>query len=178
MGTIVGLESAGGTVLAGDRLVTQETVVKSRNERKVFDFESAGVAATGEPGGVDEFAGTLESEIRRYQTEQERTMRIDPLANVAADVAEATEVDAIVSTFDPDSVARIRQVGRDGSILADETVALGSGAAVALGRLDDADLDVDIETATSLAREVLATVAERDAGTGTDVDVWRLENAD
>lgn len=177
MGTIVGIETESGTVLAGDRRVTSGTTVRSDNERKVFDFASAGAAVTGDPGGIDEFGRRLESEIQGYRTEREKNMEIQRLARVGATVADTAGVDAIVSTYDDASVARIREVGSDGRILDEDVVAVGSGVQIALGRLEGTSLDVDLDAAAALARDVLATVAEHDSATGPNVDVWRLEHS-
>ncbi|WP_227380777.1 20S proteasome subunit A/B [Haladaptatus halobius] len=177
MGTIVGIETGSGTILAGDRRVVSGNTIRSNNKQKVFDFPSVRTAATGEPDGIDEFSRMLESEIQRYRTEQSKEMGIQRLANVGATVAETAGVDAIVSAYDDKGIALIREIGDDGRILDDKVLALGSGAQVALGRLERADLDVDLYAAESLVQDVLATVAEHDSMTGSDVDVWRLENS-
>ncbi len=177
MGTIVGIETGSGAVLAGDRRVTSGTTVRSDDERKVFDFAPVGAAVTGDPGGIDEFRRRLESEIQGYRTERGENMGIQRLARVGATVADTAGVDAIVSAYDDASVARIREVGSDGRILDEDVLAVGSGVQIAFGRLEGVALDVDLDTAESLARDVLATVAEHDAATGPNVDVWRLEHS-
>lgn len=177
MGTIVGIEVESGTVLAGDQRVTSGTTVRSDNKQKVFDFAPVGAAVTGDPGGIDEFGRRLESEIQGYKTERGETMKIQRLARVGATIADTAGVDAIVSTYDDASVARIREVGSDGRILDEDVLALGSGMQIALGRLEEATLGVDPDAAASLARDVLATVAEHDAATGPDVDVWQLKRS-
>lgn len=177
MGTIVGIEAESGTVLAGDRRVTSGNTVQSDNEQKVFDFASAGTAVTGDPGRIDEFGRRLESEIQGYRTERGKDMGIQRLARVGATVADTADVDAIVSTYDDESIARIREVGSDGRMLDGDVLAVGSGVQIALGRLEGATLDVNLDAAESLARDVLATVAEHDPATGPTVDIWRLEHA-
>lgn len=175
MSTIVGIEFEGGTVLAGDRIHVEGGTTVSENVERVFAFDGAGAAAAGGPGAVGEFERRLDAEVRQYRLEHDE-MGVDRLARTAAPIAEEVGVDAVVSARDDEGVARIRSVGRDGSVLADEAVAFGSGAEMALGRLEGAEPGDDAETVERWARELFAAIAERDAGTGADVDTWSLEN--
>jgi proteasome beta subunit len=176
--TIVGIECAGGTVVAGDRTRAEGGTVRSKRARHVFDFETAGAAAVGD--GVDDFARRLESEVDAYRTERGEEMGIEALARVAADLVTAVEgaVSALVSARDDEGRARLREIGPDGQVTPQTTAALGGGAALAYGRLEAADLDVDLDAAAEVAEEVLATAAERDTETGEEIDLWRLENED
>ena len=178
MSTVLGIECAGGTVLAGDRTRAEGGTVTSKRVRHVFDFGDAGVAAVG--NDVDAFARQLESELDAYRTERDEEIRIDPLERIAADVlGDVSRLDgAIVSARDEDGRARLREIGPRGEATPQERVAVGSGAQLAYGQLEAADLDVGLDAAASLARDILATVAERDGGTGGEIDLWRLEHAE
>ena len=174
MATIVGIEADGGAVVAGDRVLAEGGTVESKNERHVFDFGDVGAAAVGAGGDVDAFQRRLDSECRSYETEHGDPMDVTRLANVASDIAEEEGVEAIVVARDDRGVPRIRAIGADGGILTDETTAFGSGAQLALGVLDGANLDVDPDAAEELARDAVETSADRDGGTGAEIDVYRL----
>lgn len=174
MATIVGVEADGGAVLAGDRLLAEEGTVESKSKRHVFDFGDVGAAAVGEPGGIDEFERRLESECRTYETEHDEAMDVTRLANVAADIAGEEGVEAIVVARDNRDVPRIRAIDDGGAILSDETAALGSGVQFALGVLDGASVDIDLGAAEELTRDAVETAADRDTGTGSEIDVFRL----
>ena len=173
MATIVGVETDGGAVLAGDRLRVDEGTVHSRNERHVFDFGAVGAAAVGESGAVEEFRRRLESEIRSHDTERDEPTSIGRLATVASNLA-SEGVEAILAGRD-DGRARVRGVDASGGIVTDDRFAFGSGAQFALGVLESGDAD-SVTDAEQLAREAIAAAADRDAGTGEDIDVYRLES--
>lgn len=174
MGTVVAIESDAGVVIAGDSRETRGNTVTSETVERVFDLDGIGAGAVGGAGDVDEFRRRLESELRSRRLETDGDPDLGWIARAAAEIAEATGVDAVVGARDDDGLARLRQVGPDGSVLENELVALGSGAPVALGRLEGADPDVDLAATEERAREAVETAAERDTGTGGDVDTWTL----
>lgn len=175
MATIVGIEVDGGAVLAGDRLLADEGTVESKNKQHVFDLGEVGAAAVGDSGGVDEFRRRLESEVRTHETEHGDPMSITRFANVASDIAEDEGVEAVVAARDDNHVPKVRGIGADGSVLTDATVALGSGAQLALGVLEGANRSQSLDGGEELARDAIDAAADRDAGTGEEVDVYRLD---
>lgn len=171
MGTVIGVRCAGGVVLAGDRVAVNQGHVRSRTRQHVFDFGAVGAAVVG--ADVDGFADRLESELRTYRTER-GAVRIDPLARMASDLAVEFGVSALVAGRGDDA-PHLRSVTADGSTTDDEMAAFGSGASVALGALEAGhDPDATLDDAETLARDALRAAAERDAGTGDDVDTYRL----
>lgn len=177
MGTIIGVECKDGTVLAGDTLRTQDNVVTGTEAGKVFSYDSMAVAVEGPYSGVDEFARKFEVELRQYRTEKEaESMEIDRFARVAATIAQSTDVDVIVSARDEDGIARIRHVSQDGGILSDAVAAVGSGAEIAIGNLESADLDIGLDEAEELVQETLEVVAQRDTETGGEFEFQRVES--
>ncbi|MDY6764118.1 MAG: 20S proteasome subunit A/B [Halobacteria archaeon] len=176
MGTVIGFEFEGGAVIAGDRLVVEGNTVRSRNARKVFDYDRVGAGAVGSQGDVKEFSNSLESEIRKYGIEHGNTMRIERAASVASSIAKETNINAIVSAHDADEIAEIRQIDSEGGVLEDDVTAVGSGSGVALGFLEGCDTRVSLDEAKSIVQECFETVAERDPRTGDEFDIWSLEN--
>lgn len=171
MSTVLGVACAGGVVLAGDRVAVSQGNVRSRSRQHVFDFESVGAAVVG--ADVDGFADRLESEIRTYRTERDG-LGIDPFTRLASDLAGEFDTAAVLAAPD-DGVPCLRAVTADGGATTDDVAAFGSGASVVLGALDAAhDPDATLDEATTLARDALSAAAERDAGTGTDFDIYRL----
>lgn len=176
MATIVGIEVDGGAVVAGDRLLVEGGNVRSENQRHVFDFGDAGAAAVGDAGDVDEFERRLRSEVSDYETQHGDSMSVTRLANTAADIAGELGLEAVVAARDDRDIARVRAIGADGGVLTDAEVALGSGSQVAIGILEGSDRDISLDSGEQLARDTLDTVAERDTGTGEEVDVFRLDS--
>lgn len=172
MGTIVAVETDGGVAIAGDSRTTRDGTVASEAAGSVFDFGEVGAGAVGDQGDVDELRRRLDVELD--ETERDREVTIEVLATIAADVAEDTGVEAVVACRDDDGTARAKQVDPDGGILPGPVFALGSGAQVALGMLESADRDRELGSTEAFVRDVMESVAERDADTGSNVDLWSL----
>jgi proteasome beta subunit len=113
----------------------------------------------------------VKSELDRYRTDRGHDPNVEVVARSAARICESEGVEAIVAGRDGESTARLRTIGNDGSILEDEAAALGSGAEMALARLDEAEFAEDIDGVADQIREIMAGIAERDTETGTDVDL-------
>lgn len=176
MGTLVAIETDGGAAIAGDKRTTSSGTVTGESAERVFDFDDIGAGAVGNEGDVGEFRRQLEAELKEYELERDSDVDVETLGRIGARVAEDTGVEAVVATHDDEGVARLRQVGPDGSALSDSAIARGSGAEIALGRLEAADRDRDVRSTEEFVRNVVETVAERDPETGDDVDTWSLAN--
>lgn len=174
MGTVVAIETDGGAAIAGDKRVIHGGTVTGESATRVVDLEGAGAGAVGEEGAVDAFQRRLEVELQDARRDREVTA--DVLGRIAAPIAEETGVEAVVAAHDNEGVARIRQVGSDGSVLSDPVAALGSGTQAALGQLEGVDRGEDPDSSEELLREVLKNVAKRDSTTGDEVDCWSLAN--
>lgn len=173
MGTAIGFECDGGAVLAADRLFVRGGSVESRSTEKLFTFDTIGAAATGGRDGIDTFEREFDAELRSYRTERGEP-NLDAVARIASRIAEGADVDVLVVARDGDGRARLRTVDADGSVLAEDYDAIGSGAQLALGQLETIDRDVTLSEAATTAESVLTTVSERDSDTGEDADVWQL----
>ena len=175
MSTIAGVECAGGAVLAADRTVARGGSVASREKERTFDLDGCGAVALGDD--VDAFGRELENEVRSYTTDRGDEMRMTPFASVASDLAESHGVEAILAARDGDGVARIRAVDASGGVVEDPVAARGSGAAFALGQLEGLDAaDLSLDEAVTEVTGLFAAVAERDAETGDEIDVYSLES--
>lgn len=173
MGTAIGFECDAGAVLAADRVVTRGGSVVSRSTEKLFAFDDVGAAVVGERRGIDAFQREFDSELRSYRTERGEPT-LDALVRTASRIAAEVDVEVLLVARDDDRRPRLHTVSSDGSVLADAYDAIGSGAQLALGRLERIERDVDPATAAATAEDVLATVSERDPGTGDEIDVWQL----
>jgi proteasome beta subunit len=173
MATIAALRCRDGVVVAGDRLVVRGGSVASRDRPHLLDLTpDVGAAAVGRD--IDRFADLLGSELRSYRFERD-AVSLEALERLASDVAEETEAEAVVATHDEEGRAALRAVSADGSTLADPPMAFGSGTALVLGGLDATDMEtLSLAETETLVREAFDSAAERDPGTGSEVDVWTL----
>ena len=173
MGTVVGIRFDDGVALAADRRATDGSTVRSDDLGKLFAFDAAGAVATGSPSAIQEFGRRLEDELRQLRSRQGPEPSMGALERLAGDVAGETGAEAIVATRE-DGVAALRAIDAEGGSVGDDVLALGTGAGVALGRLEGLASDTGVDEAEGLLGEVLETVAERDAETGGEIDVWTL----
>ena len=173
MSTIAAIRCRDGVVLAGDRVLVRGGTVESRNRQHVLDITpSVGAAAVGRD--VGHFADRLAGELTSYRFEREG-ISPEALERIASDVAHDTGVEAIVATHDESGRAVHRGISPDGATLSDSPVASGSGTAFVLGSLEAADAEsMSLSAAETLLRDVFESTAERDPGTGAEVDVWTL----
>ena len=172
MATIAAIDCTDGVLLAGDRRVVSDGAVAGER-RLVFDLDGAAAAVVG--SNVDEFRRLLDAEVQEYRTDRGEPT-IDTLARLSAGVADELDVEAIVAIRDEDGRAALRTLA-DGAVVEGDVVALGSGAQVVLGGLEGVG-DASVADAEPRVREAFAAAADRDSGTGGEVDVVRLTDAD
>jgi len=165
--TIVAVDCTDGALLAADRRVVRDGAVVGTRPH-VFDLGGVGAAAVGDD--PDAFRRQLDAALRTY-TEETGEPGIDAVARMAADATAEGDVEALVVARDESGHARARSV-TDG-VLDERVAAFGSGAAPVLGRLESIG-EVALVVAESAVREAFQAAASRDAGTGEEVDVWRL----
>lgn len=175
MGTVVGIRLADGVALAADRRATDGSTVRSDDLGKLFAFDAAGAGAgaAGSASAIQEFGRRLENELRQLRDRQNHKPSIEALERLAGDVASETGAEAIVAARE-EGVASLRAIDVEGGAIEDEVLALGTGAQVAIGGLEGIDPETSVEEVTGVLRDVLETVAERDAETGGEIDVWTL----
>lgn len=175
MGTVVAVETEGGVVFAADTGAVDDSGVTSEGARRLFTFDEALAGAVGDQGGVDEFGRRVDAKLRKLDVEEGRQVDVTPFARLASDVADDVGVEAVVAARDEDGRARFRRIGPEGGTLEHSgKTAIGSGASVALGRLDSATVGPDLTEAVELARESVEAARDRDPGTAADVEVAEL----
>ncbi|MFB6236385.1 MAG: hypothetical protein ABEH81_16225 [Halopenitus sp.] len=177
MPTAIGFRCEDGVVIAADRTLVRNGMVESRDHQRAFgyDDEEWGVAVAGDDAHAahDE----LQEKIRGYEADRdwERAPALEALGRMAGEVADDHDAPLVVAGLAEDGVAGIRVAYADGSTIEETVTAVGSGTESALGQLEALDTDKPTPAAAEVAREVIATVAERDPATGEAADVWTLE---
>lgn len=170
MPTVIAFETAEGVVIAADRTIVSGTTVASTSADRTLDFEDCGGAVVDNP---DQARRELDGKLRSYRTEHGQSPTVEPFTRLAGEVTKEVGTDAAIAARDRDGKATLRAVYADGSVLTDAPLALGTGAELALGRLEGAG-PADLEAGAAFASDVLAGVAERDTRTGEEHDVWTL----
>ncbi|MGZ0747816.1 hypothetical protein [Haloparvum sp. AD34] len=179
MPTAIGFHCEDGVVIAADRTQVRNGMVESRDHQRLFgyDDEEWGVAVAGDD--ADAVHEELRSKIRSYESHSdwEQAPSLEALGRLAGEAADEHGAPLVVAGVEEDGDAGIRVAYADGSTLDETQAAVGSGTESALGQLEALDTDKPLPAAAEVARDVIATVAERDPATGEAADVWTLENA-
>jgi proteasome beta subunit len=173
MPTVIAFECADGAVVAADRTVVQGDTVASTDQNRLLEFDDCGGAAVDDP---DTVRRKLDAELRAYEADHGGSPSFDALTAIAESVLGAVGTDAGLAAYDDEGIARVAAVYADGSVITGSPLGLGTGAEMAVGRMEAADTDVKMDEAAELAETILQGVAERDTRTGKNVDVFRLEN--
>jgi len=170
--TLIGFRCIDGAAIAADRTVAVGGSVRSRDRRRVYGFDGPAVAIGGDD--VDAVRDRLAVAVDEYAAERDVPPGVEAFARIASRVAGSFDAELAILARDRDGTARVRAVYGDGSVLGDLPIALGSGAELAIGRLEAASGEVSVAGAGGFAADVLAGVAERDPATGGETDVATL----
>lgn len=173
MPTVIAFETGEGVVVAADRTVVRDTTVASTSAERMLGFEDCGGAVVDDP---NEARRRVDAELRSYRQTHEESPTVEPYTRLLRGVVTAVGTDAVAAARDESGAAQVRAVYADGSVLEDPPLALGTGAELALGRLEGARPS-GLSAGAEFARELLSGVAERDPRTGDEHDVWTLEHA-
>jgi len=174
MSTIAGVECRDGALLVADRVRVQSGRVLTRDADHLVDLGAVGAASVG--GDPDRFADELGAAVRSYRLERDGAdPRVDAFARLV-DGALAADAAAVVVERDGDGRPRVRAVDADGEVPADPVAVRGTGAALVLGGLSF-DAAPALDRAADAVASAFAAAAERDPGTGADLDRYRLTPA-
>lgn len=171
MPTVIGVRFQDGVVLAGDRRVVSDNRIVSDSFRHIVDIDSCATGAVGPPSALQSFQQRIEDEVRTYSHKREKQLTKRPFERLLATAAEETRVEGVGSIQTRDGVAKLLSVDADGGITQTDIAAVGTGAGIGIGLLEGLDTDTDATDGMSAVQDILATVAERDPGTGPDIDV-------
>jgi len=179
-GTLVGLATRDGVLLAADTRTSQGTVVRSERVQKLAQVHpTAAIGSTDHLGAAQSFVRTIRLEADRYETDRGHPMTLPELSTVAAGTlrSESEAGTFVLGGVDAEG-AHVFCLHPDGGVLEDEFVAVGSGQEVATGVLEaEATDSLPMAEARRVAGRALASSAERDALTGVGVRIAEITAA-
>lgn len=171
------LAARGGVAIAGDGQAVDGGTVTSRRVQRVVEIDTVGAGIVGDTADVQAFQRELEDELRRIRIDHDGEVGIDKLGRIAGRLADRSNVAAVVAGRDADGIARLREVTPDGGVFDRTAVALGDGAEPAAGQFETVESGLGIDATVRTVIEILERVADRDTGSGGDIDHWSLPNA-
>lgn len=176
--TVVGLKTKDGVVMATDRRLSYGNIVLSRAARKIFVVdERAAVAFAGLYGDVSGLVRFLQADIAAYRLVANAPVTIRSIAKRLSVLMYSYKwfpfyVETLVGGVESDGTPRLYVLDPLGSILEEDYAAIGSGATIAFGFLENTyRQDLSIEDAEKIVISAVRTAIGRDIGSGDGIDV-------
>lgn len=176
--TVVGLKVRDGVVMATDRRLSYGNIVLSRAARKIFVVdERAAVAFAGLYGDVSGLIRLLQADISAYKLIANAPVTTRSIAKRLSILMYSYKwfpffVETLVGGVESDGTPRLYVLDPLGSILEEEYAAVGSGATVAFGFLENNYRpDMTVDDAEKVAISAVRTAIGRDIGSGDGIDV-------
>ncbi|MCC6044198.1 MAG: archaeal proteasome endopeptidase complex subunit beta [Desulfurococcaceae archaeon] len=176
--TVVGLKSRDGVVMATDRRLSYGNIVLSRAAKKIFVVdERAAVAFAGLYGDVSGLVRFLQADISAYKLIANAPVTIRSIARRLSVLMYSYKwfpffVETLVGGVESDGTPRLYVLDPLGSILEEDYTAVGSGATIAFGFLENNySSNVTVEEAEKIALSAVRTAIGRDIGSGDGIDI-------
>jgi proteasome beta subunit len=179
-GTLVGLTTEDGVLLAADTRTSRGAVVRSEGVRKISQVHPTAVMGSADDlGTAQSFARAIRSEADHYETSHDEPMDMTALSSLA--VRELRERSMPDTTFllggvDADG-PHLFTLGPDEAAFEETYAAVGSGQQIAYGILD-AEIPQSLTTSEArlIAGRAIQSAAERDVQTGVGVHVAEISD--
>ncbi|OYT40404.1 MAG: proteasome subunit beta [Desulfurococcales archaeon ex4484_58] len=176
-GTIVGVRVNDGVVIGGEKRLTYNGFILSRNTRKVYPItDHVGVGFAGLMGDIEFLVKILKLEARNYRLQLNREIKPKGLAKILSIILYSYKLaplltEVIVGGYSSDG-PQLFVLDPVGSLIEERYTALGSGGRVAIGYIEPRyKEDLDIRDAKELVINGIKTAIERDAVSGDGVDL-------
>ncbi|KXA91692.1 hypothetical protein AKJ57_00330 [candidate division MSBL1 archaeon SCGC-AAA259A05] len=181
-GTSVGLRFNGGVALASDTRATARYLVRSKRVQKLFKIQdNIGVAVSGSTGDAQRLVDMMRSESNLYRIRREKPIQPKSLARLTANIFHSQRMFPYIVSLIFAGVGnegpKLYFLDPAGGQLEEEKFACGgTGSSVAYGVLEqNYEEDMDEESSPRLAAQAIQQAIERDAATGDNVIVAKVD---
>jgi len=175
--TTIGLVFDGGVILASEKRVTYGSMIMSKTGKKVFRIaDHVGAACAGLVSDMQVLAREVEAQAKLFAYEVKRPMPVKAAAKVMSNVLFNRRMvplitQTIVGGMDY-GIPAIFVLDVLGSLLPDTYAAVGSGATMATGVLEqDYKDNMSQQDAKALLLKAIKSAVRRDAMSGDGVDI-------
>jgi len=176
-GTAIGLKTSEGVVLAGEKRLSYDGFVLSRNARKIHMItDRIGVGFAGLMGDVNYLVRLLKYSAKNYELQHGREIRTRSLAKLLSVILYSYKLfpmltEVVVGGYDEEGPS-LYILDPVGSVIEEKYVAVGSGAQLALGYIEPRyHPEISLKEAEELAVNAVKTVIERDVLSGDGIDL-------
>jgi len=174
--TTIGLVFSDGVILASEKRVTYGSMIMSKTVKKVFRIaDQVGAACAGLVSDMQILSREVEAQAKLFAFEAKRPMPVKAAAKVMSNVLFNRRMlplitQTIVGGMD-DDVPALYVLDVLGSLLPDTYAAVGSGAQIATGVLEEGYKDnMSQQDARALVLRAIKSAIRRDAMSGDGVD--------
>jgi len=176
--TTIGLVFSDGVILASEKRVTYGSMIMSKTGKKVFRIaDQIGAACAGLVSDMQILAREVEAQAKLFAFDAKRPMPVKAAAKVMSNVLFNRRMiplitQTIVGGMD-DDVPALYVLDVLGSLLPDNYAAVGSGAQIATGVLEEGYKDnMSQQNARALVLKAIKSAIRRDAMSGDGVDLF------
>jgi len=181
--TTVGAIFKNGTILASEKRVTYGYALMSKSGKKVFKISNRlGIACAGLISDMQAIARILSAEVRLYEIENNR---IIPVRSAAKLLSSILFNHRIMPYFTETLVGGVDDMGPHlfvldpiGSLIEDKYAALGTGAKIAIGIIEEGYKDnMGLEDIRKIIINAMKTAIGRDAVSGDGIDILIIDES-
>jgi proteasome beta subunit len=176
--TTIGINFAGGVILATEKRATMGYMIASKKAKKVYQVaERIGMTTAGGVGDAQQLARILTVECNLYQIRRSRPITVGATATLLSNYLNQNRyfpfyVQLLVGGIDATGPSVYSVDAMGGATKEEEVVATGSGSPMAYGVLEDRyKPDMTEDEAIELAVRGLKSAMKRDAGSGEGINV-------
>lgn len=181
--TTIGLVFKDGVILASEKRVTYGSMIMSKTGKKVFKIaDQVGVACAGLVSDMQILSREVEAQAKLFTFDAKRPMSAKAAAKVMSNVLFNRRMaplitQTIVGGMDDDTPA-IYVLDVLGSLLPDTYAAVGSGATMATGVLEQGYKDnMSQKNAKALVLKAMKSAIRRDSQSGDGMDLFIVTKA-
>lgn len=181
-GTLVGITTEEGVIMATDTRASRDSVVRSESVEKISQIHpTAVVGSPNDIGAVQSFVRVIKSEADQYEYDRGEPMDMSTLSTVM--MTKLRERSRPAPTFllggVDDQGSHVFTIGSDEGAIEDTFVAIGSGMQLATGVLEsEASKSLTMAEARTTVGRAIQTAAERDVKTGIGLHLAEITNDD
>ena len=175
--TTIGVVFSDGVILASEKRVTYGSMIMSKTVKKVFRItDHVGAACAGLVSDMQILAREIEAQAKLFTYDTKRPMSVKAVAKVMSNVLFNRRMiplitQTIVGGMDDDK-PEIYVLDVLGSLLPDTYAAVGSGAQLATGVLEQGYTDnMSQKDAKALVLKAIKSAVRRDVMSGDGVDI-------
>jgi len=175
--TALGIRLNSGVILAAEKKFSYGGFVMSRNVKKIFRIhDRIAIAAAGLFADMQTISRIISNEIKYYEISSKHPISVRGAAKQLSVILYSYKympflTELVIGGIDHEG-SHIYVMDPVGSLIEDDYAAVGTGAQIAIGLLEDRyNKDLSIDEAVKLAVEAIRVASRRDAMSGEGIDV-------